>query len=344
LKNNETLTDVAVIGAGSWGTAIANLLAKKGISIELWAYEKDVAEQINSEHENRVYLPGFVLSENLRADEDLAKVVQNKKVIIVVVPSHVFRETMTRASKFIAPDTILVAASKGIETHTGHTMHGILRETVPQISKEHLAVLSGPSFAKEVAADVPTVVTVAAESHDIAVQIQELFATRFFRVYTSTDIIGVELGGAVKNVIAIASGMLDGMKMGLNTRAALLTRGLAEIRRLGSALGANPDTCMGLAGFGDLVLTATGNLSRNYTFGKKIGEGESAEDILASSPMVVEGYHNAKTVHELARNKKVEMPITQAVYHILYKGLKPSEAVYRLMTRDLKPELDEYGC
>lgn len=341
LDDTRQPSEVGVIGAGSWGTAIANLLAKKELPIDLWAYESEVAEQINTDHENLVFLPGHKLSPNLTASNDLSEVVSQKSTLIVVVPSHVFRQTMQAAAKHIDSNTIVVAASKGIETNTGLTMHGILRETLPHIPSQNLAVLSGPSFAKEVVTDVPTVVTVASESHDVAVAVQNLFATPYFRVYTSTDIIGVELGGAVKNVIAIASGMVDGMGLGLNTRAALLTRGLAEIRRLGAKLGANPDTCMGLAGFGDLVLTATGNLSRNYSFGKRIGSGETAEAILASSRMVVEGYHNAKTVHELASTQEVEMPIAEAVYCILYKGLSPKDAVYQLMTRQLKPELDD---
>ena len=336
------LSKIGVIGAGSWGTAIANLLAKKGFPIELWAYEQEVVDQINTFHENKVFLPGFELSSNLTANHDLAQVVGDKEALIIVVPSHVFRATLARVAGDVSKDTILVAASKGIETHTGFTMHAILCETLPHVRKDRIAVLSGPSFAKEVAQDVPTVVTVAAASHDVAKSIQHLFATPFFRVYTSTDIIGVELGGAVKNVIAIASGMLEGMGLGLNTRAALLTRGLAEIRRLGARMGANPDTCMGLAGFGDLVLTATGNLSRNYMFGKRIGSGESSQEILGSSRMVVEGFHNAKTVHELAVNQGVSMPITKAVYEILYEGLKPKDALYQLMTRDLKPELEDY--
>ena len=340
MSHHVPFNHIAVIGAGSWGTAIANLLAKKGLPVELWAFEDEVVEQINLKQENEIFLPGTKLSPNLKCNGNLSEVVKGKDILIIVVPSHVFRVTIAQVADQISIDTVLVAASKGIENHTGYTMHGILCETVPQVPKQNIAVLSCPSFAKEVARDVPTVVTVAAESHDIAVDIQSLFATPFFRVYTSTDIVGVELGGAVKNVIAIASGITDGMGLGLNTRAALLTRGLAEIRRLGVKLGAHPDTIMGLAGFGDLVLTATGNLSRNYTFGQKIGTGESAEAILAASRMVVEGYHNSKTVHELALNLDVEMPITNAVFQILYNGLQPHIALNRLMTRELKPELD----
>ncbi|PIE89874.1 MAG: glycerol-3-phosphate dehydrogenase [Acidobacteria bacterium] len=331
---------IAVIGAGSWGTAIANLLAKKGLTIHLWAFEQEVVESINTQRENKVFLPGIDLSHNLLCDSNLKKTVSDKDLIILVIPSHVFRATIDRVAEIISPDSVLVTASKGIETHTGNTMHGILCDVVPQVPSEHKAVLSGPSFAREVAKDVPTVVTVAAKSHEVAVDIQNLFATPFFRVYTSTDIVGLELGGAVKNVIAIASGITDGMGLGLNTRAALLTRGLAEIRRLGAKLGAHPDTIMGLGGFGDLVLTATGSLSRNYTFGQKIGKGQSAQDILASSRMVVEGFHNAKTVCELAENCEVEMPISHAVYRILYEGLRPKKAVMSLMTRELKPEVD----
>ncbi len=240
------------------------------------------------------------------------------------------------------PDSaLIVTASKGIENQTHLTMSGVLAQTLPRIAETRIAALSGPSFAREVALQSPTVVTVASKNLSSATLVQHVFATPAFRVYTHDDVIGVELGGAVKNIIAIAAGMIDGLGLGLNTRAALITRGLAEIRRLGLKLGANPHTFAGLAGVGDLVLTCTGNLSRNYTVGKKIGEGRNLHDILAETRTVAEGVKTAKSVYDLSSELGVEMPIAHAVYYILYEELSPKEAVYQLMTRDLKHELDE---
>jgi len=241
----------------------------------------------------------------------------------------------------VSPDTVLVSASKGIENETHLTMSGILAQTVPQISEEKRAVLSGPSFAKEVARQVPTVVSAASKNRETARFVQEIFATPVFRVYTGDDVLGLELGGSVKNVIAIAAGIIDGLGLGLNTRAALITRGLAEMRRLGVKMGANPRTFTGSAGIGDLVLTCTGDLSRNHTVGKKIGQGMTLKDILAEMRMVAEGVKTAKSVYNLSRKLGVEMPISHEIYHILYEDISPAEALHRLMTRDLKDELDE---
>jgi glycerol-3-phosphate dehydrogenase (NAD(P)+) len=217
----------------------------------------------------------------------------------------------------------------------------VIKENIPEIEADRLAVISGPSFAKEVAKKIPTSVTVACRNSEIAATVQNVFATPYFRVYTSDDIVGVELGGSVKNVIAIASGILDGLGMGLNTRAALITRGMTEVRRLGLHLGANPRTFTGLAGFGDLVLTCTGNLSRNYTVGIKLGQGKKLQQILDEMHMVAEGVKTAKSVYNFSRKLGVEMPICDEIYHILYEDLEPKEALYRLMTRTLKQELDE---
>jgi len=233
-----------------------------------------------------------------------------------------------------------MSASKGIENKTHLTMSAVLQEVLSEIPERSFAVLSGPSFAREVAKQFPTVVTVASKDPQVATYVQHVFATPYFRVYTSDDLIGVELGGAVKNVIAIAAGIIDGLGLGLNTRAALITRGLAEIRRLGVKLGANPHTFAGLAGVGDLVLTCTGDLSRNHTVGKKIGEGRKLKEILADMRMVAEGVKTAKSVYNLSRKVGVEMPICQEVYQILYEDISPMEAGRRLMTRDLKQELD----
>ncbi len=332
---------IGVVGAGSWGTALANLLAAKGYVIDWWVFEEDICRQLQQEHENRVFLPGITLSENLRPTNRLDTVVKDKDLILVVVPSHVMRRVTGQMAEHVGSETLLVSASKGIENETQLTMSGVLKETLPGIGDDCFAVLSGPSFAREVAMGLPTVVTVASISEACARTVQHAFATSVFRVYTNEDVVGVELGGSVKNVIAIAAGMIDGLELGLNTRAALITRGMTEIRRLGLAMGAKPRTFTGLAGFGDLVLTCTGDLSRNHTVGKKIGQGMKLKDLLADMRMVAEGVKTAHSVYNLSRRLGVDMPISHAIYQILHEDLAPREAVHRLMTRDLKSELDE---
>jgi glycerol-3-phosphate dehydrogenase (NAD(P)+) len=332
---------IGVVGAGSWGTALTDLLANKGYQIDLWAYEKEVVEQITFHKENKYFLPGFTLSDNITASNDLQKVVTGKDLVLIVVPSHVMREVTREISGRLSSSTIIVSASKGIENKTHLSMSGVITEVLAEISERQLAVISGPSFAKEVVKRFPTVVTVASKNSDTADLVQQIFATPYFRVYSSDDMLGVELGGSVKNVIAIAAGVIDGLGLGLNTRAALITRGMTEIRRLGVKLGANPRTFTGLAGFGDLVLTCTGALSRNHSVGKKIGEGKKLKEILAEMRMVAEGVKTAKSVYNLSRKIGVEMPISHETYRILYEDVPPREAVYRLMTRDLKKELDE---
>ena len=330
---------IGVVGAGSWGTALANLLACKNYRVDFWVFEPEVREQILTDRENKVFLPGFRLSENLSPSNDLKAVVSDKDLVLVVPPSHVMRDLSMKMADAIPEDCIVVSASKGIENETHLTMSGILTQTLGP--KTRLAVLSGPSFAKEVAAKMATAVTVASKDRSAAGLVQQIFATPYFRVYTNDDMIGVELGGSVKNVIAIAAGIIDGLGLGLNTRAALITRGLAEIRRLGLKMGADPYTFAGLAGIGDLVLTCTGDLSRNHTVGKKIGQGMSLKDILAEMRMVAEGVKSAKSVYDLSRKLDVEMPISHEVYHVLYENASPKEAVYRLMTRNLKHEVED---
>jgi glycerol-3-phosphate dehydrogenase (NAD(P)+) len=332
---------LAVVGAGSWGTAIADLLACKGYPVSLWAFEKEVTDHIQKFNENKIFLPNHKLSPDIAASNDLAEVVSDKNLVVVVVPSHVMRNVLKKMAGHLSDNTILISASKGIEQKTHLTMSGVIKENLPDVHEDRLAVISGPSFAKEVVQKIPTSVTVACKNPEIAVLVQHLFATPYFRVYSSDDIIGVELGGSVKNVIAIAAGILDGLGLGLNTRAALITRGMTEIRRLGLNLGANPRTFTGLAGFGDLVLTCTGNLSRNYTVGIKLGRGQKLQEILAEMRMVAEGVKTAKSVYNFSRKLGVEMPICHEVYRILYKDLAPKKAVHRLMTRALRQELDE---
>ena len=340
-ENNIESLKIGVVGAGSWGTALANLLALKGYAIDLWVFEDEVISQIEEKRENEFFLPGIQLSTNIVTSRDIQSVAAGKDLLLVVTPSHVMREATQKIHGHISEETVVVTASKGIENNTYLTMTGVLNQTLPDVSTKHLAVLSGPSFAREVAQKFPTAVTVAAKDLSVAGFVQQVFATPHFRVYTNDDVLGVELGGAIKNVIAIASGIVDGLGLGLNTRAALITRGQTEIRRLGVAMGAKPRTFTGLAGIGDLILTCTGTLSRNHTLGQKIGQGMKLKDILADMRMVAEGVKTARSVYNLSRKIKVEMPICEEMYHILYQDLSPEVALHRLMTRELKYELDE---
>ncbi len=339
----EDITDynIGVVGAGSWGTALANLLAAKGYAVDLWVYESSVRDEILQHRENRTFLSGVTLSSQLTPWNDIAHVVTDKDMVLTVVPSHLVRQVAAKMNPHISADTIIVSASKGIENKTYLTMTRVLRDMLPKIRKGNFAVLSGPSFAFEVARAMPTVVTVASSDLKVAETIQHVFATPFFRVYTNDDPIGVELGGSVKNVIAIAAGIIDGLGLGLNTRAALITRGQTEIRRLGLKMGANPRTFTGLAGIGDLILTCTGDLSRNHTVGKRIGQGEKLADILSGMNMVAEGIKTSESVYNLSRSLDVEMPISHEIYHVLHDDVSPEDALFRLMTRDLKHELDE---
>jgi glycerol-3-phosphate dehydrogenase (NAD(P)+) len=332
---------VGVIGAGAWGTALANLLAEKGHHVDLWAFETEVCTDILAARENKVFLPGIVLSENLNPSNNLDDVAAGKDMLLLVMPSHVFRSVATSLVHHPDENTLIVSASKGIENQTHLTMTGILHQLLPPRLHSQIAALSGPSFAKEVGKKIPTAVTVAARSSGIARAIQTAFATQYFRVYTSYDVIGVELGGAVKNVMAIAAGISDGLSLGLNTRAALITRGITEIQRLGIRLGANAKTFMGLAGIGDLVLTCTGTLSRNWNVGNKLGQGMKLHAILSETRTVAEGVKTTKSVFNLSRKLGVEMPIAEQVYHILYDDQDPKEALRTLMSRDLKQEYDE---
>jgi glycerol-3-phosphate dehydrogenase (NAD(P)+) len=332
-------TRIGVVGAGSWGTALANLLAVNGFEIDLWVYETDVCDQITNERENKVFLPGFTLEPNLNATNDIEKVVRDKDILLLVVPSHLMRETGNKISKMVSKDCIIVTASKGIENVTHLTMVDIIKETIGHIPEKNLCVLSGPSFAKEVAQKLPTVVTVASKDIVVAEYIQHIFANPYFRVYTNNDTVGVELGGAIKNVIAIAAGITDGLGLGLNTRAALITRGLVEMKRLGDVLGANPHTFAGLSGVGDLLLTCTGSLSRNHTVGFKLGSGKKLKEILSEMRMVAEGVKTTKSVYNLSKKLGIELPICDEIYNIIYNDEDPAASVQRLMTRALNTEI-----
>ncbi len=332
------MMNIGVIGAGSWGTTLANLLAKKGHDVTLWVYEADLAARMAQTLSNDIYLPGVELDERLAVTSDLISAASNRELLLLVCPSQVMRRVLEQCRPALRPDCLLVSAAKGIENDTLMTMSEVLGEVLGADAAERCAFLSGPSFAKEVAAEQPTAVAVAAESESVAAIVQELFSTDYFRVYTNADVIGVELGGALKNVIALAAGVSDGLGFGYNTRAALITRGLAEIARLGEAKGALPATFAGLAGMGDLVLTCTGDLSRNRTVGMELGRGRKLNDILGSMRMVAEGVKTTLSAFQLAEKLGVDMPITEQMHQILYADKSPRQAVSDLMLRVLKAE------
>jgi glycerol-3-phosphate dehydrogenase (NAD(P)+) len=325
---------IAVIGAGTWGTTLANLLAEKGYDVSLWAHEKELADEIKRTGINSMYVPGIPLSHNIEATSNMREAVQNARYILNVVPTQFTRFVFSEAAKFIPEDAVIISASKGIEHGSLMTVSSILKD----ITGRPVAVLSGPSFAAEVIKKMPAAVTIAADNHDTGLLLQDVFNTDYFRVYTNTDVLGVELGGALKNVMAIASGISDGLGLGASTRAALITRGLSEMVRLGVAMGAREKTFSGLSGLGDLVLTCTGTLSRNYTVGYKLGRGETLMDIVSNMKMVAEGVATSGSAHELSEKYNVDMPIIEQIYQVINEDKKPVDAVQELMTRSLKSE------
>jgi glycerol-3-phosphate dehydrogenase (NAD(P)+) len=325
----------AVVGAGSWGTALADMLAAKGDDVVLWAYESDVADQINRTHRNDVFLPDAPLSASLRATSDVTEAVRHASLVVSAAPSHVVRAVMGAAAGAIAPEAIVVSASKGLEPQGLRRMTEVLAEALPGAA---VAALSGPTFAREVYERQPTAATIAASDADLARRAQAAMSASYFRLYTSDDPAGVELGGALKNVIAIAAGILEGLGLGWNPRAALITRGLAEMTRLGVALGARPLTFAGLAGMGDLVLTATGPLSRNRSLGVELGKGRTLEDIQAGRVTVAEGVGTARVAVTLSERTGVELPIAREVARVLFEGKPAPQAIGELMERALKSE------
>lgn len=329
---------IAVVGAGNWGTTLANLLAKKGHAVRLWSYERDVAEAIQQRHEHPHYLRGIALDTRLEATSDLGHAVAGADVVVSVSPSQHVRRVMAEAARGLREDALVVSASKGIETGTLATMAEVLDAVLPRPAGMQACFLSGPSFALEVAREQPTAVTAASRVEAAAERTQRLFQTRYFRVYTSTDVRGVELGGALKNVIALAAGMTVGLGLGHNALAALITRGLAEMGRLAVALGANPLTLAGLAGMGDLILTCTGELSRNRTVGVALGQGKTLEEILGGMTMVAEGVETTRAAYALARRTGIDMPIVAEVHAVLFEGRQPRAAVENLMLREPKAE------
>lgn len=341
MVNIEGISKIAVVGAGSWGTTLANLLAQKGFHVDLWVREKEVYDQISLKRVNETFLPGVYLDNRLRPLQRFEDVLEEKKVVVTVAPSHVLRDVIVEMKPHLAEDAVLVNATKGIENDSLMVMSEVAGEVLGNGHKAAFTCLSGPSFAKEVSASLPAAVTLASLDREIGEMLQQLFSTESFRVYLCDDLVGVQLGGALKNVIAIAAGICDGLGFGYNARAALITRGLAEITRLGVSMGAKPLTFSGLAGLGDLVLTCTGHLSRNHSVGVKIGQGENIDEILGPMKMVAEGVKTCRSAHMLGLKKGVDMPIIRQVYEVLYERKSPKDAVKDLMARELKSE-DEF--
>jgi glycerol-3-phosphate dehydrogenase (NAD(P)+) len=328
---------VAVVGGGAWGTALADLLARKGEQVTLWAREPEVIESVNQRHMNDMFLPKASLAPALRAEADLAKSVTGVDVLVSAPPSHAVRPVMQQVARALGRSMpLVISASKGLDPDHLERPSAVLSEVLPKGAP--IAVLSGPSFALEVFQRQPTAVVAASADHSVAQRAQQVFSTNYFRVYSHTDVIGVELGGALKNVIAVAAGILEGLGLGFNTRAALITRGLAEITRLGVALGAEPMTFAGLAGMGDLILTATGALSRNRTLGVALGQGQTLAQALAGKAAVVEGVNTTRTAVALGEREGVELPIAREVANILFQNKPARQAIADLMERELKAE------
>jgi glycerol-3-phosphate dehydrogenase (NAD(P)+) len=329
---------IAVIGAGSWGTALSSSLAGLGHRVRLWAYEREVVDDISKTRENEIYLPGIILPETVAASQDLAFVLQDAKFVLTVMPSHVCGSLYERMLPYMHPEMIFVSATKGLDVDRLLRMSEVIRSAIGKRFIPRLTVLSGPSFAQETARGDPTAVVVASEDADAALSVQEGFSSRSLRLYRSNDVVGVEMGGALKNVIAIAAGVIEGLGLGHNPKAALITRGLAEITRLACACGGRPETLSGLAGMGDLTLTCTGLLSRNRSVGFELGKGRKLTEILSGMHSVAEGVKTADAAIALADRRGVEMPIARQVQRLLRDEISPSKAIQELMERSLKDE------
>ncbi|MGB4704423.1 MAG: NAD(P)H-dependent glycerol-3-phosphate dehydrogenase [Candidatus Saccharicenans sp.] len=328
----------AVIGAGSWGSAISYYLGRLGFPVKLWVREEEVLADLLSTRINHTFLPGFEFPVTVSFHRSIAETVEGTQIIFVAVPSQFCRQIYHRMDECIKKGQALISLTKGLEQKSLKTMTEVMEEVFAPSRKPRIGVLSGPSFAREVAAGHPTALVLASRDQVLAKELQQTISSRQLRIYITTDVLGVELGGAVKNVLAIAAGISVGLGYGYNSRAALITRGLVEIIRLGTALGAKKETFYGLAGLGDLVLTCTSELSRNYRVGLELTRGKSLKQILSEMKMVAEGVRNTLTVHKLASQKKVEMPICHQVYEVLYRGKPPHRALEELMARDLKEE------
>ena len=327
---------IAVLGGGAWGTALANHVAGLHHQVRHWVLEPELVPAINETHRNSIFLPDIDLYPSIQATNSLGEALHKAQVVIVVVPSQFFRSIISQASGYLAPDTALLSCTKGVEADSGFTMCEIMIDELN--FSPRVACLSGPSFAREVANGVPTALTLASDDQDLAILLQQAFSNNRMRLYTSDDVVGVELGGAVKNPLAIAAGMIAGIALGHNSLSGMITRGLAEMGRLVEARKGKPSTVYGLAGIGDLVLTCTSRQSRNYTLGYRLGQGEKLADIIASTPSIAEGVVNTGTILNLARQSNVEMPIISAVSGVINGHFTPWQAVDMLMSRNLKPE------
>lgn len=331
---------VSIIGAGSWGTALSLILAENGHEIRLWAREPEIVENIRKYHKNGLYLPDVFLPDQVMAYSDLGKALPGADIVVFATPSHTIREMAESARPHLKGHEKIVSVSKGIEMDTFLTMSQVLSEVLePVISDDNIAVLSGPSHAEEVSRHMPTTVVSSSNSKQTALFIQKIFMNATFRVYVNRDIVGVEVSGAVKNIMAIAAGIADGAELGDNSKAALITRGLTEMRRLGIRLGASQDTFSGLTGVGDLIVTCTSVHSRNRDVGFRIGRGEKLSEITRSMKMIAEGIKTTRAVYQWANSLEVNMPITEKVYQVLFEDVSPLDAVYSLMTRDPKEEV-----
>ncbi|GAB6157005.1 NAD(P)H-dependent glycerol-3-phosphate dehydrogenase [Desulfotomaculum varum] len=334
------MTKIAIIGAGSWATALAQVLAQNNHRVLLWARRRELADAINN-GENQRYLPGVTLYPHISADTDLAGVLAGATAVVFGVPSHCFRLLLQQSLPFIKPDAVIINVAKGLEESSRQRLSEVFADEAGADALSRYAVLSGPSHAEEVGCHIPTAVVAASQDIATAGYVQDLFMTRDFRVYTNPDLVGVELGGALKNIIALGTGIADGLGYGDNTKAAMMTRGLAEITRLGLSMGANLSTFAGLAGVGDLIVTCTSMHSRNRRCGIAIGQGKTLDEAVASINMVVEGVRTTRVAWELAREQRVEMPITEQIYKVLFEQLSPREAVLNLMGRGKKLEVEE---
>ena len=328
------------MGGGAWGTALALHCGRKGHNVKIWAREPEVVDAINNQHENTTFFKGFPLPPTVTASQDMLQVVAFGELILSVIPTPFLETVMAQATDSIKDTQIICSCTKGILNDTLETPDAILRRVLPPRLHSRLAFLSGPSFAAEVAKELPTAVTIAATDGDVAVRTQELLSTPRFRCYSSHDVVGVELGGALKNVLAIACGISDGLGMGCNARAALMTRGLDELTRLAVKCGANPLTMQGLSGVGDLILTCTGDLSRNRTVGMRLGQGESLEQIQTSMHAVAEGVLTSRAAHHLAQAKGIETPVISGIYRVIHEGADVLAVVTESMSRPLKAEVN----
>lgn len=331
----------SVVGAGGWGTALSLIMAGKGYRVKLWVRTAKNCDQVKEERENKKYLPGIYLPDNIVVSNDLEEIIENSKLIVLAVPSHSFRKVVKEIKNNIYKEAVLVSATKGIEIDTLMRMSQVLGEELGPNYFTRIAALSGPNHAEEVSREIPSATVVAAEKRETAKLVQDVFMSPSFRVYTNPDLTGVELGGSLKNIIALGSGISDGLNFGDNTKAALMTRGLVEISRLGISMGASPLTFAGLAGVGDLIATCTSNHSRNRKAGIMLGEGKKAEDITKAMEMVVEGIKTTKAAWKLSKKYSVEMPITQEIYEVIFNNKNPRSAVEDLMLRDKKFEMEE---